>query len=153
DINGDGRLDLVLNEGWWEQPPKSAGADALWTPHAFSFGGGKGGAQILVYDINGDGLNDVVNAIDAHGWGLSWFEQVRNAKGAINFVEHRLMGDRGEEQKFGVAFSQPHALTLGDLDGDGLPDIITGKRRWAHGPKGDIEPMATPVNYWFQLRQ
>ena len=22
DINGDGRADLVLNEGWWEQPPK-----------------------------------------------------------------------------------------------------------------------------------
>ena len=53
----------------------------------------------------------------------------------------------------GVAFSQPHALTLADLDGDGLPDIVTGKRRWAHGPKGDVEPMATPVNYAFILRR
>ena len=26
-----------------------------------------------------------------------------------------------------------------------------GKRMWAHGPKGDIEPEAAPVVYWFQL--
>lgn len=63
------------------------------------------------------------------------------------------MGTREEEATFGVAFSQPHALTLADLDGDGLPDIVTGKRRWAHGPKGDVEPMATPVNYAFLLRR
>ena len=64
-----------------------------------------------------------------------------------------MMGTRDEEQKYGVAFSQPHALTLADLDGDGLSDVITGKRRWAHGPTGDIEPMATPVNYAFLLRR
>jgi hypothetical protein len=154
DINGDGRLDLVLNEGWWEQPPKSAPADTPWTAHPYEQKlGPKGGAQILVFDANGDGLNDIVSAIDAHGWGLSWFEQTRAANGAISFVEHRMMGDRSEEAKFGVAFSQPHALCAADLDGDGLMDVITGKRRWAHGPKGDIEPMATPVNYWFQLHR
>jgi hypothetical protein len=63
------------------------------------------------------------------------------------------MGTREEEKTYGVAFSQPHALTLADLDGDGLADVITGKRRWAHGPTGDIEPMATPVNYAFLLRR
>ena len=61
------------------------------------------------------------------------------------------MGTRDEEKTFGVAFSQPHALTLADLDGDGLKDIVTGKRRWAHGPTGDVEPMGVPVNYWFKL--
>ena len=61
------------------------------------------------------------------------------------------MGSRGEETKYGVAFSQPHALAIADLDGDGLQDIIVGKRYWAHGPKGDIEPMADPVLYWFRL--
>ena len=64
-----------------------------------------------------------------------------------------MMGDREEEAKFGVAFSQPHALCLGDIDGDGLSDVITGKRRWAHGPKGDVEPMGVPVNYWFRLQR
>jgi hypothetical protein len=153
DINGDGRNDLVLNEGWWEQPPPGSPAGTPWKKHPFVLSDDRGGAQILVADVNGDGRNDIVTAKNAHGWGVSWFEQVRDAAGAIAFREHRMMGNREEEAKFGVAFSQPHALTLADLDGDGLPDVITGKRRWAHGPKGDIEPMATPVNYAFLLRR
>jgi hypothetical protein len=153
DINGDGRADLVLNEGWWEQPPKGAPAGTLWKKHPFIFSKDRGGAQILVYDVNGDGKNDVITAKNSHGWGLSWFEQKRDATGAITFAEHRMMGTRDEEAAFGVAFSQPHALALADLDGDGLLDVITGKRRWAHGPKGDVEPMATPVNYAFLLRR
>ncbi|MEY2879095.1 MAG: hypothetical protein RLZZ15_1475, partial [Verrucomicrobiota bacterium] len=151
DINGDGLLDLVLNEGWYEQPPKNSPPGTLWKKHPFVLSTDRGGAQILVMDVNGDGKNDIISAKNAHGWGLSWFEQKRAADGAITFTEHRLMGTPEEKAQFGVAFSQPHALTLADLDGDGLKDIVTGKRRWAHGPTGDVDPMGTPVNYWFQL--
>lgn len=151
DIDGDGRKDIVTNEAWWSPPPKSAPAGTLWQKHAFVFSKDRGGAEILVFDVNGDGRNDVVTAMNAHGWGLSWFEQTRDAQGGIGWIEHRMMGTREEEKQFGVAFSQPHALTVADLDGDGLPDVITGKRRWAHGPTGDVEPMATPVNYVFKL--
>jgi hypothetical protein len=63
------------------------------------------------------------------------------------------MGDRSEEAKFGVCFSQPHALTMADLDGDGLLDIVVGKRMWAHPPPKDIEPDEAPVLYWFQLKR
>ena len=38
-----------------------------------------------------------------------------------------------------------------DINGDGLPDLITGKRWWAHGPLGDVDTNGAPVLYWFQL--
>ena len=148
DINGDGRNDLLLNEGWWEQPAEGA-LQKTWVYNEFRFAK-RGGAQILVDDIDNDGDADVITALDAHGWGLAWFEQVCDAR-KIAFKEHKIMGDRSEEERFGVAFTQPHALDLADIDGDGLNDIVVGKRRWAHGPKGDIEPNAAPVIYWFRL--
>ena len=148
DVNGDGRLDLILNEGWYPQPAANSGR-TTWTLHAFRFGE-RGGAQMFADDVDGDGDNDIITALDAHGWGLAWFEQVRK-DGQITFLPHPIMGDRSEEARYGVAFSQPHALDLADIDGDGLKDIVVGKRRWAHGPTGDVEPGATPVLYWFQL--
>jgi hypothetical protein len=150
DINGDGRNDLILNDGWWEHPALGS-QQKEWTVHPFRFAK-KGGAQMYAYDVDGDGDNDVISALDAHGWGLAWFEQVRR-DGQISFVEHTIMGDHTAEAKYGVAFSQPHALTVADIDGDGLLDIIVGKRRWAHGPNKDIEPGAAPVLYWFQLQR
>jgi hypothetical protein len=44
-------------------------------------------------------------------------------------------------------------MALADVDGDGLLDVVTGKRRWAHGPTKDDEPNADPVLYWFQLKR
>ena len=67
--------------------------------------------------------------------------------------QHTIMDDHSTEAKYGVAFSQPHAIDVADIDGDGLMDIVVGKRRWAHGPSQDIEPGAAPVLYWFQLER
>jgi hypothetical protein len=58
-----------------------------------------------------------------------------------------------KENPYGVHFSQPHAVDLVDMDGDGLKDLVTGKRFWAHGPEGDPEPNAAPVLFWFQLKR
>lgn len=157
DVNGDGRLDVLINDGWYEQPkPRENLLDARntlfvdWPFHPMRFSQDRGGAQMFVDDIDADGDADVISSLHAHEWGLAWFEQYKE-NGSIRFRQHRIMGDRSEEKKFGVAFSQPHALDLADIDGDGLKDIVTGKRMWAHGPKGDVEPNADPVLYWFQL--
>ena len=149
DVNGDGKMDLLEKDGWWEQPASLAG-DPVWTKHKWAFG--TGGAQMFAYDVNGDGLNDVITSISAHGYGLAWYEQYREA-GEIKFKEHIFMNKEAKENPYGVHFSQLHAIDLVDMDGDGIKDIVTGKRFWAHGPEGDPEPNATPYLYWFQLKR
>lgn len=144
DVNGDGRIDILTNGGWYEQPANTD-QDPAWTLHAANFG--EGGAQMHALDVNGDGRADIVTAIKAHSYGLSWFEQ--NADGT--FTERVILGRAAADNADGAGFSQVHAVCIEDIDGDGLPDIVAGKRRWAHGPMGDDEPMAPPVLCWFRL--
>ena len=154
DVNGDGRLDLLEATGWWEQPAAGAG-DAVWKYHKFAFcpteeGVPFGTAQMFAYDVNGDGLNDVITCFAAHGYGLAWWEQVRVGDD-ITFKPHVFMNKTPADSPYGVKFTQPHALDLVDMDGDGLKDLVVGKRFWAHGPQGDPEPNEPAVLYWFQL--
>jgi hypothetical protein len=150
DVDGDGRWDLLINDGWYEQPLDKETAG--WKFHRGRFSSQRGGAQMFAYDVDGDGDNDVISAIHAHEWGLAWYEQ-KSIGDDVRFREHMIMGDRSQEAQFGIAFSQPHAITVADINGDGLLDIVTGKRRWAHGPEGDIEPSAEPVVCWFELNR
>ncbi|MEO6595274.1 MAG: VCBS repeat-containing protein, partial [Planctomycetota bacterium] len=128
DLNGDGRPDILRKEGWYEQPPSLEG-DPVWAFHTVPFSPSYGGAQMLVTDVDGDGDADVVTAYSAHGWGLAWFEQ---RAGGV-FVQHEALP--GAQAPNNV--SELHALCLCDLDGDGLLDVVTGKRWWSHGPSKD----------------
>lgn len=151
DLNGDGRVDILEKDGWWEQPASRAG-DPVWTKHAFHFAGAA--AQMLAYDVNGDGLPDVITSLNAHGYGLAWYEQVRTG-GGISFRQHLILNPDATPSRDGVSFTQLHSLALADMDGDGLLDIVTGKRFWAHGKNGpDPESDGRPaVLYWFQLQR
>ncbi len=146
DLNGDGRKDFLEHTGWWEQPASLDG-DPVWKRHDFSFGAGA--AQMLVDDVNDDGLNDVITCLDPHRYGLAWFEQVRS-EGRISFRQHLLMGEKESDSPYGVKFTQIHAFALVDIDGDGRRDFVTGKRWWAHPPPTDPESDAPAVLYWFQ---
>lgn len=146
DVNGDGRLDLLTHHGWWEQPESVKNAPE-WKWHPVDFG--PGGVQMFAYDVDGDGRNDVITVGNAHGWGLHWYRQEADG----SFSRQVIMGARYKDNLYGVRFSQPHALALVDIDGDGLRDLVSGKRFWAHGPDGDVEPNAPAVLYWFKLVQ
>ena len=145
DINGDSRADLLEKNGWWEQPATLT--DAEWAFHAVQFSEA-GGSQMYAYDLDGDGDNDVITCTYAHGYGLSWFEN-REENGVRSFRKHPIMGDKPEDNDYGVVFSQLHALAMADIDHDGIEDIVTGKRFWAHGghDPGGHDPA---VSYWFK---
>ena len=147
DVDGDGRQDLLEKNGWWRQPA-SLGGDPVWTFHAQPMG--SGGAQMFAYDVNGDGLNDIITALAAHGFGLAWYEQYREG-GTIRFREHVFMEKTPQDNPYGVKFSEVHALALVDMDGDGVRDLVTGKRFWSHGRMGDPDRNDAAVVYWFRL--
>lgn len=154
DINGDGRPDIVNPYGWWENPASGSKQEA-WTYHPQAFGKWErtaaGGSVMAVYDVNGDGLNDVVTVLAAHGYGIAWYEQKRDGSGAITFVEHDIMEAPPAKNAGGVTFSEPHGSTVADVDGDGIPDFIVGKRYWAHKDSHlDPDPNGAAVLYVYR---
>jgi hypothetical protein len=140
DVNGDGRLDVICTGGWWEQPAKADGK-APWKFHPAKLG--PDCADMYAYDIDGDGKADILSS-SAHRYGIWWHQQRAGAKGSPTFLSKDL---------FPRLVSQTHALVLADINGDGLLDLVTGKRWWAHGPKGDADPNLPARLYWFEARK
>ena len=154
DINGDGLTDVLHTNGWWEQPATNP-AGGNWRHHEIVFGRPPtpyGGGIISVYDFNGDGLNDVVASLEAHGWGLAWYEQQRNAAGEISFEQHMIMDNFATKNAGDVTFSQLHSgAVLADIDNDGIMDFVTGKRHWAHlDTFQDPDHNGEAVLYWYR---
>ncbi len=147
DVDGDGRLDVLAQNGWFQQP-KTLDEASKWDFHPARFAP-IGGADMYAYDVDGDGDNDVITSLAAHDFGLAWYEQVREGE-AISFREHLIMGHLPEQNRYGIVFSEPHSVMLADIDGDGLKDIITGKTYYSHHK---ASPMwdAGAVVYWFKL--
>jgi hypothetical protein len=51
----------------------------------------------------------------------------------------------------GVTFSQLHGSTFADMDGDGVPDFVVGKRYWSHLDNlHDPDPYGVPVLYLYR---
>ena len=135
DINNDGLKDVMIIGGWWEAPKDIKSSP--WKFHDASLG--YPCSQMLPYDLDGDGDTDVVSG-SAHNYGLWWHEQVKDQNNNISFKRHVIDS----------TFSEVHSVVLKDVNNDGLPDIITGKRFFAHqgeGP-GGMEPAFV---YWFEL--
>jgi hypothetical protein len=152
DIDGDGRPDLLDRRGWWKNPGKTEG---FWELQPVQFNS-SGGAQMIVHDFNGDGLMDILNVRDPHAYGLSWFEQSKGGDGKIAWKEHVILTDKAESSAGGLVVSQLHAVDVLDVDGDGVDDIVTGKRWWAHPPRPDGQGGDPGVNdpaliFWLKV--
>jgi len=147
DINGDGKIDILEATGWWEQPNDPRATP--WKFHPFHFGDAP--AHLIVFDVDGDGLNDVITALHCHLYGLAWYKQVRR-NGAITFEQNILIPSEPAEDFF-PKVSQLHAFVAVDMNNDGIPDIVTGKRFWAHGPDGDVAPNDPAILMWWETKR
>jgi hypothetical protein len=150
DINGDGLQDIIITSGWFEQP-KEKPTTTKWEFHAAPFTPAYGGAEMYAYDVDGDGLNDVITSLAAHDFGLAWYKQVK-VDGKITFKQHLIMGDKPADNPFGLIFSELHSVALVDMDGDGLKDIVTGKTYYSHHKQSPMWD-AGAVVYWFKLER
>jgi hypothetical protein len=88
------------------------------------------------YDINGDGLADII-CTNPHGRGRWWLQQGP--------------GDTWTPQFIDDDYTESHVVSWADIDGDGIPELITGKRKWAHGTGGE-DAGGPAVIYYYKIR-
>lgn len=161
DVDGDGAPDILCTDGYYRSPlpaPRRRGLSGFFSRLA---GGeerrpptgrdwefvpaplGPNCAQMFTLDFDGDGDRDVFSS-SAHAIGVWWHERKDSGpEGRPAFTRHTIDD----------SFSQSHAVAMADINGDGRPDFVTGKRWWAHGPTGDVNPNDPAVLYWYEFQR
>ncbi len=140
DVSQDGHRDVIMQHGWWESPGDLR-TNEPWVYHPIRVQTAQGVgslpdcANIYARDFDGDGDADLILS-SAHQYGVWWAENT---------------GDIWKLHTIDDSYSQTHAMEEVDINGDGRPDYVTGKRFFAHNghDPGGREPV---VMYWYEYR-
>jgi len=121
DVNGDGREDILCAVGWYEHPAGDPFAKP-WKLHPET-ALRVASSPFLVVDVDADGRNDLIWG-KGHDYGVYWRRQgAPQSDGTTTWTEHLI----------DESWSQAHSLAWADLDGDGMGELIAGKRVRGHG--------------------
>jgi hypothetical protein len=120
DLDGDGHPDVVVLNGSNEPGRVYFWQNSGWNGTQFSRGmdlvgsGAGGGGAVIIADVNGDGLNDIVEGQAGGNHALIWYK---------NMGAHTFDGGHTIASNLGTI----SALAAGDFNNDGYLDMVVGK--------------------------
>jgi hypothetical protein len=127
DINGDGKIDVIIGGKWFQNPGDIIGD--TWLEHnyisesEFEKSWTKGDVMVACADLDGDGQVEIVVSPSEGKGRLSWFDPPPDLRDAI-WSEHVL-----------AETDHAHGLDVGDIDRDGQIEIAVAKMHQASAPQ------------------
>jgi len=115
DIDGDGKMDLVVQGAWLKNPGGAHARNAsLWSEYVI--GPADDSFKAVVADINGDGKKDVLFSSSEGTADLNWWT-------------YGPTGPTGAWTKSTITpgLNRAHTLQVADMDKDGSPDVIVAQ--------------------------
>lgn len=128
DLNGDGKLDVIIGAENSEAPGLVWYQYPSWEKHVIASGEFTTDGQAA--DIDGDSDLDIVIGNAVPGWEtLEWFEHVAGPP-KDEWIRHE------------IGKGYVHDVEVGDLDGDGDLDVVTGDKKkvtlWEQVGRGEF---------------